>query len=49
MQSKASTPDAYLAELPVERKEAMQILRKEVLKNLPEGFQETRNDDRRLF
>ena len=41
MQSKASTPDAYLAELPAERKEAMQILRKEVLKNLPEGFQET--------
>lgn len=41
MQSKASTPDAYIAELPAERKEAMQTLRKEVLKNFPKGFQET--------
>ena len=41
MQSKATTPDAYIAELPADRKEAMTKLRKEVLKNLPKGFKET--------
>lgn len=41
MQSKATTPDQYINELPEDRKEAMQKLRKTVLKNLPEGFQET--------
>src|SRR6186713_1049162 len=41
MQSKATTPDEYLAELPADRKDAMTKLRKEVLKNLPKGFKET--------
>jgi hypothetical protein len=41
MQSKATTPDEYLAELPDDRKEAMIKLRREVLKNLPKGFKET--------
>ena len=41
MQSKATTPDEYIAELPADRKEAMTKLRKEVLKNLPKGFKET--------
>lgn len=41
MQSKATTPDDYIAELPSDRKEAMIKLRKEVLKNLPTGFEET--------
>ena len=41
MQSKASTPDEYIAELPADRKEAMTKLRIEVLKNLPKGFKET--------
>ncbi len=43
MQSKAATVDAYIKELPEERKEAMNKLRKEVLKNLPKGFKEEMN------
>jgi len=41
MQSKASTPDQYIAELPEDRKEVMQKLRDIVKKNLPKGFEET--------
>jgi len=41
MQSKASTPDQYIAELPEDRKEVMQKLRDTVNKNLPKGFEET--------
>ena len=41
MQSKATTVDQYMAELPEDRIEAMTKLRKEILKNLPKGFQET--------
>ena len=41
MQSKASTPDQYIAELPEDRKEVMQKLRDIVKKNLPIGFEET--------
>ncbi len=41
MQSKATTPDQYIAELPEDRKEVMQKLRETVLKNLPKGFEET--------
>ena len=41
MQSAAATPDEYLANLPEDRKEAMQKLRETVLKNLPKGFEET--------
>ena len=41
MQSKASTPDQYIAELPEDRKEVMQKLRDTVKKNLPKGFEET--------
>ena len=41
MQSKAITPDQYIAELPEDRKEVMQILRKTIKKNLPKGFDET--------
>ena len=40
MQSKAKTPDEYIAELPADRREAIIKLRKEVLKNLPKGFKE---------
>ena len=40
MQSAASTPEEYINELPAERKEAMQKLRKEIKKNLPKGFKE---------
>lgn len=40
MQSKASTPDQYLAELPEDRRIAMQKFREIALKNLPKGFKE---------
>ena len=41
MQSKASSPDEYIAELPEERVSAMKKLRKTINDNLPEGFEET--------
>lgn len=41
MQSKATTPDEYIAQLPEDRKEVMQKLRETVQKNLPKGFEET--------
>lgn len=41
MQSKSSTPEQYIAELPEDRKEVMQKLRDTVKKNLPKGFEET--------
>ncbi len=41
MQSKATTVDQYLAEVPADRQGAMNKLRKEILKNLPGGFKET--------
>ena len=43
MKSDASTPDAYIAELPEERRGPVEKLRAVILKNLPEGFEETMN------
>ena len=43
MQSKSSTVEEYLNELPADRKEAVNKLRKEILKNLPAGFKEEMN------
>jgi hypothetical protein len=40
MKSEAKTPDEYLAELPEDRKVAIQKLREIALKNLPTGFKE---------
>ena len=40
MQSKATTVDAYIAELPEDRKKAMTELRKVIKKNIPKGFKE---------
>ncbi|MGB5007130.1 MAG: DUF1801 domain-containing protein [Ferruginibacter sp.] len=40
MQSKAATVDQYLSEVPPERQEAMNKLRKVISKNLPKGFKE---------
>ncbi len=40
MQSKATTVDAYIAELPEDRKKAISELRKVIKKNLPKGFSE---------
>lgn len=43
MISKAKTPEAYLAELPAERRAVMEKLREVVLNKLPEGFEEIMN------
>ncbi len=43
MTSTATTPEQYLAELPEDRREAVNKLRQVVLKNLPKGFVETMN------
>lgn len=40
MQSKATTVDQYLSEVPPDRQEAMNKLRKVIKKNLPRGFKE---------
>jgi len=40
MQSKASTVEAYIAEMPEERQTAITLLRKVIKKNLPKGFSE---------
>ena len=40
MQSKATSPEEYMAELPEERKEIMTQLRQAILDNLPDGFEE---------
>jgi hypothetical protein len=41
MQSKAATPEAYMAEIPMERQQAFNKLRSIIKKNLPKGFSET--------
>jgi Domain of unknown function (DU1801) len=43
MQSKATTVEQYLKELPADRLEGMTKLRKVILKNLPKGFKEEMN------
>jgi uncharacterized protein YdhG (YjbR/CyaY superfamily) len=43
MQPKASTVDAYLAELPEDRQKAISQLRKVIKKNIPKGFKEEMN------
>ena len=40
MQSKATSPDAYIAELPEDRKPAVQKLREVILQNIPKEFEE---------
>ena len=40
MQSKAKTPEDYIAELPAERQQPMSALRDTINKNLPAGFEE---------
>jgi hypothetical protein len=41
MQSKATTPEEYIASLPEDRRQIISQIRKVLLKNLPRGFQET--------
>jgi uncharacterized protein YdhG (YjbR/CyaY superfamily) len=40
MRIEASSPEEYLSQLPEDRKDAMTKLRKEIISNLPSGFQE---------
>lgn len=40
MQIKVDTPEQYVAQLPEDRREAIEKLRKVILANLPEGFAE---------
>lgn len=40
MQSQATSPDKYIAELPEDRRKVMQKLRKVVQENIPKGFKE---------
>jgi hypothetical protein len=40
MQSKAATVEAYLAELPEDRRDAIQAVRETILANLPKGYEE---------
>jgi len=41
VQSKAKTVKEYLAELPPDRRDAINAVRKVILQNLPDGFEET--------
>ena len=41
MQSKAKTVQEYLNELPTDRREDIEAVRKVILKNLPKGYEET--------
>lgn len=41
MQYKAETPEEYIGQLPVDRKEPMTKLRNAILENIPKGFEET--------
>ncbi len=43
MQSKATTVEQYLADLPDDRLEAIEAVRDVILANLPEGYEETVN------
>ncbi|MGB2897028.1 MAG: DUF1801 domain-containing protein [Anaerolineales bacterium] len=43
MRSSASTVDKYLDELPGERREAIEAVRRVILKNLPMGYEEVMN------
>jgi uncharacterized protein YdhG (YjbR/CyaY superfamily) len=41
MQINADNPEAYIDRLPPERRDALALLRRTILENLPEGFAET--------
>src|SRR5688572_20852610 len=43
VRSAAKTPDAYLDELPDDRREVISAMRKLIRKNLPKGYDETVN------
>src|SRR5262245_7825986 len=40
MKGKATTVEEYLEQLPVERRDAMETVRRVILKNLPKGYEE---------
>ncbi|PIB37921.1 DUF1801 domain-containing protein [Maribacter sp. 4G9] len=40
MQYKADSPEDYISQLPIERREVILGIRQQILENLPEGFEE---------
>lgn len=43
MRSSASTVDQYLSELPDDRRQAVEAVRRTILENLPDGYEEMMN------
>jgi hypothetical protein len=43
MRSEAKTVDEYLAGLPEDRREAISTVRRRILDNLPDGYEEVMN------
>ena len=43
MRSEAKTVDGYLAELPRDRREAISAVRRVIVENLPDGYEEAMN------
>ena len=43
MRSEAETADGYLAELPRDRREAVSAVRRVIVENLPDGYEEAMN------
>ncbi|MDY6893351.1 MAG: DUF1801 domain-containing protein [Chloroflexota bacterium] len=43
MRSDAATVEQYLAELPDSRRAALEVVRKQILENLPQGYEEVMN------
>lgn len=43
MQSQASTVEEYLSELPDDRRQALEVVRRIILENLPAGYEEVMN------
>ena len=43
VQSKATTVEEYLKELPANRREAIAAVRQVILRNLPKGYEEAMN------
>ena len=43
MKSTATDPEQYIAELPLERQEAIRKVRDVILRNLPAGYEEAMN------
>ena len=43
MRSSVSTVDEYLSELPEDRRQTVEMVRRTILENLPDGYEEVMN------